>query len=156
VARFDAAVTELAAELQTEERRERQERRRERRHQRTSRHSWQRWLAQRMHLLSATASPARTVMIHCLAVVPCPAQGVLSRMSPARPLMRIDPLDPFADILRPRDATPPVILQSARDADQATIAFHAERQRLTQRRVEGDLLLMRQQKAWALLWEPLR
>ena len=76
-------------------------------------------------------------------------------MSPARPLTRIDPRDPFAVMLRTHESAAPVILQSARDANRATIAFHAEKQRLMQRRVEGDLLLMHQQHARTLLREPL-
>jgi hypothetical protein len=77
-------------------------------------------------------------------------------MSPARMLERIDPRDPFAIVFRADDAAAPVVLQSARDADGATVAFHIEKQRLTRRRVVGDLLLVHQQKARTLLWEPLR
>jgi hypothetical protein len=76
-------------------------------------------------------------------------------MSPARRLTPVNPYDPFVIALRARDAAI-VLLQSARDADAATMAFHTEKQRLTQRRVEGDLLLMHQQEARTLLWEPLR
>ena len=77
-------------------------------------------------------------------------------MSPAGMRKRIDPRDPFAIVLRADDAAASVVLQSARDADSATIAFQTEKQRLTQRRVVGDLLLMHQKKARTLLWEPLR
>ena len=77
-------------------------------------------------------------------------------MNPARRLTRLDPRDPFAIVLRVDDVAAPVVLQSARDADRATVAFHAEKQRLTQRRVVGDLLLVQQKKARTLLWEPLR
>jgi len=77
-------------------------------------------------------------------------------MSPTRALTRIDPFDPFAVILRTHDAAEPVILQSARDADGATIAFQTEKQRLQRRRVVGDLLLVQQKKAQTLLREPLR
>ena len=77
-------------------------------------------------------------------------------MNSARPLTRIDPLDPFIIVLRTDDAAAPAVLQSTRDADSATIAFQTEKQRLTQRRVAGDLLLVHQRKARTLLWEPLR
>jgi hypothetical protein len=77
-------------------------------------------------------------------------------MNPARRLTRLDPRDPFAIVLRADDAATPVVLQSARDADGATIAFHAEKQRLKHRQVAGDLLLVQQKKARTLLWEPLR
>ena len=84
------------------------------------------------------------------------AEGALSRMNRARTLKRIDRLDPFAIVLRADEAAAPVVLQSARDADEATVAFHSERQRLKQCRVVGDLLLMRQGKgARKLLREPL-
>ena len=75
-------------------------------------------------------------------------------MSPARRLTAVNPYDPFVIALRARDAAI-VLLQSARDADGATIAFHAEKQRLTQLRVVGDLLLVQQQTARTLLREPL-
>jgi len=77
-------------------------------------------------------------------------------MSPASTRKRIDSRDPFAIVLRADDAGAPVVLQSARDADGATIAFHAEKQRLTQLRVVGELLLVQQQTARTLLREPLR
>jgi hypothetical protein len=77
-------------------------------------------------------------------------------MSPAPMRKRIDLFDPFAIILRTADAAAPVVLQTARDADGATIAFHAEKQRLKHRQVAGDLLLVQQKKARTLLWEPLR
>jgi hypothetical protein len=83
-------------------------------------------------------------------------EGVLSRMNPAHTLKRIDPRDPFAIVLRTDDAGAPVVLQSARDADGATVAFQTEKQRLTRRRVVGDLLLVHKKKARTLLWEPLR
>ena len=74
-------------------------------------------------------------------------------MNSARTQKRIDPRDPFAIVLRAEDAAAPVVLQSARDADGATVAYQTEKQ---QRRVVGDLLLVHQQKARTLLWEPLR
>jgi hypothetical protein len=77
-------------------------------------------------------------------------------MSPAPMRKRVDSRDPFAIVLRADDAAAAVVLQSARDADGATIAFHAEKQRLTQLRVVGDLLLVQQKKARTLLREPLR
>ena len=76
-------------------------------------------------------------------------------MNSARTQKRIDPRDPFAIVLRAEDAAAPVVLQSARDADRATVAYQTEKQRLTQRRVVGDLLLVHQLKARTLLWEPL-
>jgi hypothetical protein len=77
-------------------------------------------------------------------------------MSPARMGKRIDPVEPFAIVLRADDAAASVVLQSARDADGATVAFHTEMQRLKQQRVVGDLLLMRQgEGAHTLLREPL-
>jgi hypothetical protein len=81
-------------------------------------------------------------------------EGALCRMSPASTRKRIDSRDPFAIVLRAGHAAP-VVLQSAGDANGATIAFHAEKQRLTQRRVVGDLLLVHQQQARTLLREPL-
>jgi hypothetical protein len=69
---------------------------------------------------------------------------------------RIDLFDPFAIILRTADAAAPVVLQTARDADGATIAFQTEKQRLMRCRVVGDLLLVLQRKARTLLREPLR
>ena len=78
-------------------------------------------------------------------------------MSAVRVLKRSDPCDPFAIVLRAGDTGQPVVLQSARDADGATVAFDAERQRLTQQQVVGDLLLMRQgEDARTLLREALR
>ena len=77
-------------------------------------------------------------------------------MSPASTRKRIDPRDPFAIVLRAEDAAAPVVLQSARDADRATVAYQTEKQRLTQRRVVGELLLVHQQTARTLLREPLR
>ena len=76
-------------------------------------------------------------------------------MSPARMRKRIDPCDPFAIVLRADDAATSVVLQSARDANGATVAFHIEKQRLKQCQVLGDRLLVHQQKARTLLWEPL-
>ena len=76
-------------------------------------------------------------------------------MSHVRMLKRIDPFDPFAIVLRAGDAAEPVILQSARDADGATVAFYNEEQRLKQRQVVGDLLLVHQEDARTLLREPL-
>ena len=78
-------------------------------------------------------------------------------MSPVQRRKRIDPVDPFAIVLRAWDTAEPVVLQSARDADGATVAFHAERCRLTHQQVVGELLLMRQgEDARTLLWERLR
>ena len=69
---------------------------------------------------------------------------------------RSDPVDPVASVLRARDAAEPVVLQSARDAGGATVAFSAERQRLKHQPVVGDLLLVRQaEDARALLRESL-
>ena len=88
--------------------------------------------------------------------VPYSAERVQSRMSPACIRKRTDPRDPFAIVLRTDAAAAPVVLQSARDADRATVAFHAEKQRLQQRRVVGDLLLVHLPDARTLLWERLR
>ena len=77
-------------------------------------------------------------------------------MSPVPMPKHIDPRDSFAIVLRADDPAAPVVLQSARDADGATVVFHAEKQRLKQLRVAGDLLLVHQQKARTLLREPLR
>ena len=68
-------------------------------------------------------------------------------MSPIRMLKRTDPNDPFASVLREEDAAESVLLQSARDANAATVIFDAERRRLRQCRVAGDLLLVQQQQA---------
>jgi hypothetical protein len=77
-------------------------------------------------------------------------------MNSASTRKRTEPLDPFAIVLRTDGVAASVLLQSARDADEATVAFHAEKHRLTQLRVVGDLLLVQQQKARTLLREPLR
>jgi hypothetical protein len=76
-------------------------------------------------------------------------------MSPASMWKRSDLRDPFAIILRADDA-PTVVLQTARDADEATVAFHTEQQQLTRRGVVGDLLLVHQRQARTRLREPLR
>ena len=78
-------------------------------------------------------------------------------MSAVRRSKRTDPFDPFAVVLRTGDAAESIVLQSARDPNEATLAFYTEKRQLTQRRVVGDLLLMRQgEDALTLLWEPLR
>ena len=78
-------------------------------------------------------------------------------MSPTRIVKRTDPVDPFAVVLRPVGTTEPVVLQSARDANGATMAFHVERQRLKQTHVVGDLLLVRRgTNGRPLLWESMR
>ena len=83
-------------------------------------------------------------------------KGNASRMDPAPMPERIAPSDPFAVVLRAEDATGPVVLQSALDANGATVAFHTERQRLKQQHVVGELLVMRQgASARTLLREPL-
>jgi hypothetical protein len=77
-------------------------------------------------------------------------------MSPVRIVKRIDRVDLFAIVLRPVGAPDPVVLHSARDANGATMAFDAERHRLTQTHVAGNLLLVRQgHEARPLLWESL-
>jgi hypothetical protein len=70
--------------------------------------------------------------------------------------VRIDSLDPFHVVLQAAGARSSVVLHTARDADQATIAFHVVRERLTRDQVAGDLLLLEQEKEpRTLLREPL-
>ena len=62
----------------------------------------------------------------------------------------------FTVVLAPADSAEPVVLDSAADADQATIAFHQTRQRLLRDRVRGELVMVQHdQDARALLREPL-
>ena len=65
-------------------------------------------------------------------------------MSPVRVLKRPDPVDPFAIVLHGDTTADPVILQSAADANGATVAFYTEWRRLKHQQVGGELLLMRQ------------
>jgi len=77
-------------------------------------------------------------------------------MSSVRIVKRTDAVDPFAIVLRPIGATEPVVLQSAADADTATVAFYTERRRLQQSHVAGDLMVVRQGRdTRPLLWESL-
>ena len=61
-----------------------------------------------------------------------------------RPVPRQKPqrLHPFEVLLKPTNARTPVMLRTACDANRATLAFHAEWQRLTEQQIDGDLLLV--------------
>jgi hypothetical protein len=78
-------------------------------------------------------------------------------MSSATRQVRVEALDPFHVVLRAAGAPAAVVLHTARDADQATIAFHTARQRLTRDHVAGDLVLLvrREAEPRMLFWEPL-
>ena len=51
-------------------------------------------------------------------------------------------LHPFDVVLKPCVACEPVVLRTAHDADRATLAFHAEWQRLLNQEIAGELLLI--------------
>jgi hypothetical protein len=78
-------------------------------------------------------------------------------MSTVYKQVRIDSLDPFQVVLQAAGRHSSEVLHTARDADNATIAFHLARQRLTRDQVAGDLLLLVQQEEEprTLLREPL-
>ena len=59
-----------------------------------------------------------------------------SHQTPAQP-------QPFEVQLQPCAACEPVVLCRAPDADRATLAFHAERQRLLTHRIPGELRVIR-------------
>ena len=62
----------------------------------------------------------------------------------------------FNIVLANEDTVEAVVLDSAPDADQATIAFHQARQRLIQERVRGELVIVHHNRgARMLLREPL-
>ncbi len=77
-------------------------------------------------------------------------------MSNVRSLVRIDPLDAYEVVMNFSGARPSVVLRTAPDPDQATVAFHVARQRLTRDQVAGELSLVhRDAPARTLLREPL-
>ena len=51
-------------------------------------------------------------------------------------------LHPFAVVLQGAGAREPMVLHTIGDANQATLAFHAQLQRLTEEQIAGDLLLV--------------
>ena len=62
----------------------------------------------------------------------------------------------FNVVLANEDTAEAVVLDSAPDADQATIAFHQARQRLIHERVRGELVIVQHNRdARLLLREPL-
>jgi hypothetical protein len=62
----------------------------------------------------------------------------------------------FNIVLANEETAEAVVLDSAPDADQATIAYHRTRQRLLHERVRGELVLVQHnQGARLLLREPL-
>ena len=76
--------------------------------------------------------------------------------SVSRP-MRIVGIDPFHVVLNASGAREPVVVHTAGDADQASVAFHVARQRLTREQVTGDLVLVQHgDEPRTLLWESLR
>ena len=77
-------------------------------------------------------------------------------MSSVRRLPRRESVAPFSIVLWTADAEP-VVLQSAFDADGATLAFYTEWRRLAHTHVVGELRLVRHgQEARPLLREPLQ
>jgi hypothetical protein len=50
-----------------------------------------------------------------------------------------DPCHPFAILLVPAPGAHPLVVASADTADRATIAFHAEWQRLMRERAQGEV-----------------
>ena len=66
-------------------------------------------------------------------------------------------LHPFAVQLQPCVACEPVVLRTAHDANRATLAFQAERERLTEQQIAGELLLVyHDEEPRTLLRESLR
>ena len=78
-------------------------------------------------------------------------------MSSVTRQVRIDSADPFHVVLQAAGARSPVVLRTAPDANEATIAFHVARQRLTRDQVAGDLVLLVRQdeEPRTLLREPV-
>ena len=78
-------------------------------------------------------------------------------MSTVTRQVRIDSVDSFHVVLHAAGARSPVVLRTAPDANEATIAFHMARQRLRRDQVAGDLLLLvrQEEEPRVLLWEPL-
>jgi hypothetical protein len=68
---------------------------------------------------------------------------------PPHPRSRQTPAQPrsFEVQLQPCVACEPVVLCTAPDADRATLAFHAERQRLITHQIPGELLVIRHDAA---------
>ncbi len=65
-------------------------------------------------------------------------------------------LHPFAVVLRGAGEREPVALHTVADANQATLAFHAQLQRLTEQQIAGDLLLVQHEEVpRTLLRQPL-
>jgi hypothetical protein len=85
--------------------------------------------------------------------MPIPS-GMPSVLSPGEP--GGSALPRFTVVLAHEATATAVVLDSARDADQATIAFHQTRQRLLRDRVQGELVMVQHdQDARTLLREPL-
>ncbi len=65
--------------------------------------------------------------------------------------------DPFAVVLQGAGARELVVLHTVADANQATLAFHAELQRLTEQRIGGDLRVVQhaEELPRTLLRQPL-
>ena len=83
--------------------------------------------------------------------------GCLDTMSTVTSQARLDACDPFHVVLHAAGTHSPVVLRTAPDANEATIAFHVARQQLTREQVAGELLLVRQgEGARTLLRESLR
>ena len=63
---------------------------------------------------------------------------------------------PFAVVLQGAQARKPEVLHTIGDANQATLAFHAQLQRLTEKQIAGDLLLVQhEERPRTLLRQPL-
>ena len=77
-------------------------------------------------------------------------------LMPSDPSHREPALARFTIVLANEETAEAVVLDSAPDANQATIAFHQTRQRLLQERVRGELVLVHHDRgARMLLREPL-
>jgi hypothetical protein len=65
-------------------------------------------------------------------------------------------LQTFEIVLMPPSQEKPVPLRSTNDPDKATVAFHAELQRLKQERAQGELVVLQQgAEGTTLLRQPL-
>jgi hypothetical protein len=73
------------------------------------------------------------------------------------PLLRPHRIHPFEVVLQASGAAAAEVLRSAPDPDRATLAFHLERQRLTEHQVAGELQLRvhHDDEPRTLLWERL-
>jgi hypothetical protein len=77
-------------------------------------------------------------------------------MSPGPGAERQERLHPFEVVLQASVAPEPVVLHTACDANRATLAFHAQLQRLSAQQIRGDLLLVHQAAgSRTLLRQPL-